>query len=191
MSTDIDLARQTLEGDDDSFAELVRRHLPALFSFIVRIAESRTEAEDIAQDAFFRAWKHLARFDQNKNFKTWLYTIAKRLAFDTLKRKRPDVFAALDADGKRPMSETVSDPALPPSYILDRKDLSAALEAAMGELDPEERTILILHYHEDFTFEAIAEILKRPMNTLKSRHRRALDKLRTHLTMHQNVGSDV
>ncbi len=189
MPTDEELAIAAKALNDDAFAELVRRYLRRVHGFSYRYLLDRAEAEEATQETFVKAWRALHRFDQKRSFATWLFAIARNTALDRLKKKHPIPFAALQsADGEGDMAETLADPEPLPPEALDAANLASRLEAALAGLHPDDRAIIALHYDEHQTFEEIAETLGKPMNTVKSRHRRALGFLRDNLTLHQNGG---
>ena len=80
MANDSDLIKLSMVGDQAAFAELVDRYLRSVYLLAYRYVRDVDDAEDVAQEAFFRVWKNLKRFDANKNFKTWLFVIAKNTA---------------------------------------------------------------------------------------------------------------
>lgn len=164
--------------DERVFAELVGRYLKRIYNFVYRYVQNRDEAEDITQDVFLKAWKNIKKFNPDRNFKVWLFVIAKNTIFDWLKKKRPLLFSQLEtAEGENPLEESIEDAGPLPLEIFARKELADELEKALRILSLGDRTILLLHYSEELTFEEIAEILGKPMNTIKSRHFRALKKL--------------
>lgn len=115
-------------------------------------------------------------FDPNKgNFKTWLFAIAKNASLDFLKKKKAIPFSQFDdAEGNNAITDTLVDPAFLPNELLERQDLAHKLASLMEKLSPQYRMTLFLRYNDHFTFNEIAESLGEPINTVKSRHRRAL-----------------
>ena len=81
------LVQKTLKGDNEAFRLLVERYKNVLFNLAYRLTQNRESAEDLAQEAFVRAYEHLNKFDQNRSFYTWLYTICMNLAINELKKK--------------------------------------------------------------------------------------------------------
>ncbi|MDD5165383.1 MAG: RNA polymerase sigma factor [Candidatus Pacebacteria bacterium] len=186
MNTDEDLVREIKKGDDASFHILMSRYMKHVFNFILQYVRVREEAEDVTQDAFFKAWKHINRFKDGMKFKPWLFTIARNTALDYIKKKKAVVFSEMDqtdSDGEAisTFSDTLTDEAPLPPEIFANKELGSQLDVAMNILHPDHRAVLIMHYHEDMTFEEIADTIKKPMNTIKSWHRRSLEKIRDSL----------
>ncbi|MCX6766774.1 MAG: RNA polymerase sigma factor [Candidatus Moranbacteria bacterium] len=179
---DNQLILKILDGDEEAFAEIVKIYLKAIYNFVYRLTGDRDAAEDLTQETFVKAWKNLKRFDQSKNFKTWLFTIAKNTAYDWLKKKKEIPFSSFTDDEGENWLENVADENILPDEILERSDLAEELEKILEKLSVHYRAILILHYKEDFSLHEIAEILDEPYNTIKSRHQRGLGRLKIELT---------
>lgn len=177
--TDSQLADAYLKGDEKSFEILISRHLKPIYNFVRRLVGDAAVAEDITQETFIRAWRHLKNFDQNKNFRTWIFEIAKNASFDFLRKKKSIPFSDFeDESGENTLTETLADPAPLPPELFDRRDLSRQAAAAVEKLPPKYRLVLFLHYNDRMTFQEIADIMGEPLNTVKSRHLRAIIALR-------------
>ena len=175
------------EGDEGVFTELVERHLKSTYSFAVRLTGNENDAEDIVQESFLKAWKHLKKFDPQKaRFKTWLMQIVRNTAIDSLRKKRIVPLSTFDIEGENVLSDTLPDDAPLPDEIAAYAGDVAALESALQQLSPPYREILLLYNGNDFSFDEAASILKIPTNTAKSRHRRAIQTLRDIVRMHPN-----
>jgi len=164
-----------LSGDEEAFRALVEKYLHPIYNFVHFYVYDDHAAEDVTQDIFVKVWKHMKKFDANKSFKIWVYAIAKNTSFDYLKKKRMLNFSALERD------ENIYDikDILPlPPEILKLKDIGEVLSRALQRLPDKYREILILYYRNDFNFREISEFFHEPVNTVKSRHRRALALLR-------------
>jgi RNA polymerase sigma-70 factor, ECF subfamily len=167
-----------LAGNEETYEALLRKYLKPVFNFLFRLTGGRESAEDLAQETFLKAWKNRDHFDSSKNFRTWLFTIARNSAFDWLKKKKEIPFASFTSEEGENWLENISDGGFLPDEILERKDITKEFEKKLGELPELYREILLLHYKEDFSLHEIAEILGEPYNTVKSRHQRALLKLK-------------
>ncbi|MDE2041381.1 MAG: RNA polymerase sigma factor [Patescibacteria group bacterium] len=181
--TDEELVERSKHKDERAFEELMRRYMRQIFNFSRQYARAQEDAEDIAQETFFKVWKYLGKYTAGRQFRPWLYTIARNTALDHLKRKKAAPFSDLDdPENDLSFADTIEDPDPLPSEIFENTQRSQEVLRAMDSLHPEHRAILVLHYHEDMTFEEIAVVVGRPMNTVKSWHRRALMRLRQHLS---------
>jgi RNA polymerase sigma-70 factor (ECF subfamily) len=153
-------------GDSRAYRALVERYQDRAYALAYRMVRSRSDAEEIAQDAFIRAWRGMAEFRGEASFMTWLYRILVRLALDrseVLKTRRAREVAV---DGGEEPSTTPSD-----------SGLSRRMDQLLGELPPLQRAALTLFYYEDRPVAEIARMLDLPENTVKthmSRGRAAL-----------------
>jgi RNA polymerase sigma-70 factor (ECF subfamily) len=180
MKTDEDLIDAYLNGEEDVFALLVQRHLKPVYSFVVRFIGNKDDAEDIVQETFLKAWKNVKKYSRHSSqFKTWIMRIARNTAIDYLRKKKHIPFSAIEGgDETEWFVENVQDEAeLPDELAAHAGDLQE-MEKALHKLAPIHREILLLYYGGDFTFEEAAAVSGISINTLKSRHRRALAALR-------------
>lgn len=169
------LVEKYLQDDEKSLEILIQNYLKLIYSFTYRYVGNSQDAEDVTQEVFVKVWRHIKRFDQSKSFKTWIFSIAKNTAIDFLKKKKAIPFSDFDTeDGGNIIADTFADTAKLPQEIFERKETAQMLESAIAELSPKYRTILYLRYNSDFNFREIAETLGEPINTIKSRYRRAL-----------------
>lgn len=177
--SDEDLAESSKGKDEEAFKELMRRYLRPIYNFAHQYGKTVEDAEDIAQDTFYKVWKYIGRYGKGRQFRPWLYTIARNTALDHIKKKRAVSFTDLDdSDNDLQFADTLeSTEPLQPEIFETAMEVSRLAEAMKG-LHPDHRAILLLHYREEMTFDEIADIVGRPMNTVKSWHRRALIRLR-------------
>ena len=172
------LLENMLSGDDSAYETLVKKYLKAVYNFLWRMTSDPALLDDLTQITFIKAWKNIRRFDQKKNFKVWLFTIAKNTAYDYFKKKKAIPFSNfIDEEGNNRLEE-VSEASISPEDFLDQENLSLVLESKLGELPALYRIILLMHYKDDLSLNEIAEILGKPYNTVKSQHNRALKNLR-------------
>lgn len=173
---DLELIKNYLQGEEESFEVLLKRHLNGVYSFIYKFVNNSSEAEDLTQEVFLKAWKNLSNFDvQKASFKTWLYAIAKNSAFDWLRKKRDISFSDFlreDEDGQSFFEINLNDRT--PIEIEKRIFIGELL----AKLDDDEKQILLMKHQENLSFSEIALFFKKSVNTIKSRYQRALAKLR-------------
>jgi RNA polymerase sigma-70 factor (ECF subfamily) len=178
--TDVELIQSILGGDKSAFPVLLERYMSSVYKFAYRYVRDPADAEDVTQEAFVRAWKNLEKFDPSRNFKTWLFTIARNAALDLIKKKKPLVFSRIgDGEGELDsfLAPYVNDPELPDA-LFDRSALKANMQNALASLPLAYRTVLAMRYNENLKFREIAEALGEPIDTVKSKHRRGLILLR-------------
>jgi RNA polymerase sigma-70 factor (ECF subfamily) len=179
--TDDQLISSYRSGNGEDFKVLIDKYKNPIFLFALRMTGNKGDAEDVAQETFVKLWRTLERYREGANFKAWIFAIARNTAIDKLRKKKSNVFSDFDMeDGKNWITETFSDPDSIPEELIARAEQNNLLEKALAELPKPDQEILHLHYKEGFTFQNIGEILHKPLDTVKSRHHRALKKLRTY-----------
>ncbi len=178
--TDEELVLDYLAGREEAFSLLVERHLKTVYSFVVRFVGDPGEAEDIVQDTFLKAWKHIPTYRQESSkFKTWILRIARNTAIDYLRKRKHIPFSEFETDeGQNIFAETVPDTQELQDELFARQQDRDALEKAIHTLPLDAREVVLLHYTNGLTFIEIGELLGEPQNTVKSRHFRAMQSLR-------------
>ncbi len=169
-----DLIQDYLGGNTKAFELLVNQNLPALYNFVYRLSGNADEANDIAQEVFVKVWKNLKKFDPKQNFRTWIFSIARNTTIDYFRKKKSIPFGDMEIGEDTSFEDSLADDEMLPDEIFEQKELGTFLEKSLQTLSPEERAIILLHDKEDLTFEEMAKVLKKPMNTVKSQYRRAI-----------------
>ena len=178
--TDEELVELSKKDDSKAFEELMGRYVIRIFNFSRQYAKNIEDAEDIAQDTFFKAWKYIRRFKKDKRFKTWLFTIARNTALDHIRKKKISLFSEFDnTEQDISFSETIESSEPLPSELFEKDENINIIKELLQTLHPDHRSVIMLHYEQEMTFEEIAEVMEKPMNTVKSWHRRALGQLNT------------
>lgn len=168
-----------LKGDKESLGVLFGRYLKLIYSFVFRYINGGPEAEDITQEVFVKAWRSLKKFDQSKSFKIWLFAIAKNTAIDFFKKKKTILFSDFEnEEGENILENNLVDPSPLPQEILEKADMAKMVNEALDKLSVQYRMVMFLRYNDHFNFREIADVLNEPLYTVKSRHRRALIKLK-------------
>ncbi len=176
---DQQVIKKYLRGDNKSLDVLVKKYLKIVYNFSFRYVTGEAEAEDLTQETFIRVWRNLNKFDTERNFKTWLLAIAQNVCLDYLKKKKAVPFSRFEGDnGDNLLFETLADEAPLVSELLENKDKTSWLAVALAKLSEKSRQVITLHHKEELTFKEIAEKLDEPIDTVKSRYRRALIDLR-------------
>ena len=176
--SDVQLIEEYLQGKEESLRDLFSRYLKPIYTFIFRYINDGNETQDLTQEVFIRVWKNLKKFDRRKNFKPWIFKIAKNIAIDFLRKKKNIPFSNFENDKENSLAETISDPAPLPSELFANQELKQKLEAVLQKLAPQNRLVLMMYYNDHYNFREIAEILNESLNTIKSRQRRAIIDLR-------------
>lgn len=176
------LMRRFQAGDARAFEALVRRHRSALWNFLLRHVGNRARAEDLLQETFLRAVKASADWEERAKVTTWLFTIARNLTLDEMRRdvhRRTDPLEGQD-DQQGPIDRTAADDP-PPDAAAEGALLRPRLEAALSALPAEQREVFLLREQGGLGFREISEVTGVPENTVKSRMRYALEGLRRSL----------
>ncbi len=167
--SDEELAVAAGRGSEDAFRELVERFERPVYGLIVRIVRRGELAEELAQEAFVKAWRALARFDPSRKFSSWLFKIAHNTALDALRRKGEEMLSLDEPIGDEgEPRELPADPnAEDPLQRLTARGAGLALEQAIAGLRPQYREILLLRFAEGLAYEEIAEVTGAPLGTVK------------------------
>jgi RNA polymerase sigma-70 factor, ECF subfamily len=179
VGVDSDVARLR-RGDQDALAGLISRYQNRLYRYLLRMVRQPAEAEDLFQQTWLRVVEKIRAFDPNRSFEAWLFTLARNLAIDHLRRMRPE---SLD--------EPISDSADAPSAaerLISREPVpferafaserSHRIVNALAELPVMYREVLALRFEEEMKIEEIAKVVGAPLSTVKTRLRRSLEQLR-------------
>ncbi|QEL15908.1 RNA polymerase sigma factor [Limnoglobus roseus] len=171
-----DLIRRWQQGEPAAFETLVRTWEGPIGRFLYRLTRSAETARDLSQEVFTRVYQARHSYRDRGHFSTWIYRVALNLARDEARRSRrvtepyPDhelACVGTAADGWAEQQETV-----------------AKVVAALGELSPSLREVVVLRYYEEFSFEEMGRLLETPASTLKSRFGVALRQLEDRLAAH-------
>ena len=177
------LVQKTLKGDTESFRLLVERYQNPLLNLAYRLTGSRECAEDLAQEAFVRAYEHLERFDQKRSFFTWLYTICTNLTINELKKRKYGQCERRGSDRKADI-EGLTDDHRPNGGLneceqrIEAKKGEDLLNDLLGRISDEYRTAVILRYQEELSYQEMAQILGISVSLAKVRVHRGIEKMR-------------
>jgi RNA polymerase sigma-70 factor (ECF subfamily) len=173
-------------GDPDALVALLERYQHRLYRYLLRMVHEPATAEDIFQQTWIRVAENVRRFDPNRGIEPWLFSIARNLAIDYLRRMRPESLDAPLPSGQS-RAETLPDPhvgAEPAAFeMLMREQRTSRLAEGVAELPAIYREIVSLRFEEEMKLEEIAETLDVPLSTVKTRLRRALEGLRVSLAV--------
>ena len=176
--SDEQLIHSCLRGDSRAVEVLVRRYRQVLYSFLMYMVHNRTEADDLFQETWIRAMAALPRYNHRSRFRSWLFRIANNLAIDLRRRSRPTT--SLDAapqDGS-PLLDRLEGTAESPRLGIERRELNAALRAAVAQLPDSQREVFLLRTTAGLPFREIARIQRTSVNTALGRMHYAVLKLR-------------
>ena len=177
---DEQLIAEYLEGDENALSILVDRYLTDVYTFAFKLTGDKQVAEDITQESFTKAWKNMRKFVPGNSFRGWLFTIVRNTAIDFLRKKKDVPFSFFENtnEGENILTATLADTAPLPDELLLRAEDVRFLELLLGQINPEYSEVLTLRNSSNMTFGEIGKLLKRPLHTVKSQHRRGLVALR-------------
>ncbi|HET9948392.1 MAG TPA: sigma-70 family RNA polymerase sigma factor [Longimicrobiales bacterium] len=188
---DGELAAHAARGREAAFRELLARYERPVFSLVYRMVRDRTLAEDLAQEAFVRAFNAIATYDPRYKFSNWILKIANNHTIDHLRKRRLDTVSihgsphATTAEEAGRTEVVVASRDEDPHAYVEHKELGGQIEDAIGRLRPEYRTAVLLRHVEGRAYEEIADIMDVPLGTVKTYLHRARAELRkslAHLT---------
>lgn len=165
--TDVELVEQALAGTQSAYTELARRYAGPAVNLAARMVRDRALAEDLAQEAFVRAFARLASFDRHHKFSSWFFRVLHNVAVDHLRRKRVKTSSLDEMESAgTPLTPVAREPG--PDMRAEQAALGLALEDALARLRPEYREVVVLRYQQDLPVQEIAEIMDIPTGTAKT-----------------------
>lgn len=168
-----DCIRETQQGRPEAFNPLVSRYAPRIRAYLYRMVRNQEEAEDLTQETFIKAFRNLSRFDAERPFRSWLYTIATNTGLNALRsRKRRGTPVELDAERVASPGTVVERPA---AYGMGREE---ALELALAQLTERAARLVALHYQEGFSLAEAGTMMGLTENAAKVAVCRARKQLR-------------
>ena len=163
------IARGLRRRDPDLLESLIEQYQHRLLRYLISIVHDRQTAEDIFQETWIRVLEQGHRYDSRHNFVTWLLTIARNLAIDNMRRKRPDALEDLPPAAEPAVSG-------PGSFeIAVQHQQAARLDCALDRIPSEQREAILLRFQEGMSLEEISEVTRAPLSTVKSRLYRGLE----------------
>jgi RNA polymerase sigma-70 factor (ECF subfamily) len=182
MRTDAELVASAIKGSQEAFRELVTRFERPVYSLIVRMVQDPATAEDLAQEAFVKAYRSLRSYDPSRKLASWLFKIAHNTTIDHLRRNVPDT-VPLEAppdheEGRGGLAAVLADGSVEdPAAAAERRDMARSLERAIARLRPDYRESVVLFYIEGASYQEICEATGLPLGTVKTNLHRARKEL--------------
>jgi len=178
LGDDIAIGRAR-RGDRDAFRVLVEQHSRAVFRLAYRMTANQTDAEDIVQETFLKAWKQIGKFDGRASFGTWLHRICANCSLDLIRarKRKQDLYPRADDDESDPFARLPSE-SPSPERLAQSSQISAILVPALNELSEMERTAFVMRHYEGLGIEEISVALGVQPGAAKHSVFRAVQKLR-------------
>ncbi len=178
MQTDEELVSQAIDGDTDSFNELVKRWERPIYALAYRTLGREDDARDVCQETFLRAYRALPGFKGEAKFSSWIYRIALNLCRDWMRKQRrtpvvqaPEGVEITDLAAERGPVESIE-------TLVARRQLTQRVASAMRSLPEDQRTAIVLKEYHGMTFQEIADLQGCPLSTVKTRLYQGLTVLR-------------
>ena len=190
------LMGQYRRGEVRAFEVLLRRHRRPVFNFVLRYVRDPALAEDLLQETFLRVIKGADSYEVQSKFTTWLYTIARNLCVDASRRAKHRRAQSLDApldaeEGGATLLDVTRDGRAAVDRTVIGKQLGERIQGAVEELVEEQREVFVMREVLNLSFKEIADIVGVSENTVKSRMRYALEKLRGALDEYRDLAEVV
>jgi RNA polymerase sigma-70 factor (ECF subfamily) len=192
LDPDAALMLRVKQGDTAAFTALVEKYKQPVMNLAWRTLRDETEAEDLAQNVFVQAWKSADRYQATAKFSTWLFTIARNLCFNEIRRRVRHPAESLDQtrddSEEQPLHQVVDKRiAAAPDEML-RGELEAKVDEALTALPENQRTALLLCRQEEMSYEEIAEVLGCSLSATKSLIHRARETIKARLKPYLHSG---
>ena len=183
------LVRRVQGGELDAFEELVRAHEKTVYNLALRMTGNPQDAEDMAQEAFLKAYRSLPEFRGESKFSVWLYRIVSNVCLDHLRKqsRRPSSSLTMEDDDGEEQQFDVPDESASPEKLLEQKLTREAVQRGLNQLPDEQRQILLLRELRGLSYEEVGEALGLEAGTVKSRIFRARKRLCAFLLADGNI----
>jgi RNA polymerase sigma-70 factor (ECF subfamily) len=182
------LVRLSRCGDQSAFADLVKAHQSAVFGTVLRLVHDRELAAEVSNRAFYRAYAHLASFDNRRPLRPWLLRIATHEALNALRTYRRQVAHTIGGEAAELELEQLGG-GPEPADELARRERGAAIRAAVARLPEAQQLVVVLRYFADLSYADIAEATQQTVNNVGVTLLRARERLRRELET-EGVASD-
>jgi RNA polymerase sigma-70 factor (ECF subfamily) len=169
------LIERCLLGDQLAWEQIVRQHWRKVFNVAYKFVGTHEQAEDLTQDIFLKVFRSLETFDRRANFQTWLISVSRNLCIDhyrSVRKERQTIDRDITSDDLAPASPTRS-----PLAALEQRDIAAQLRVALQELPASLRMAVLLRDIQELSYQEIADRLRLPEGTVKSRINRGRKEL--------------
>ncbi len=168
---DLQLTHRSQAGDHEAFGELITKYRAKIFTKVCSMVRNEHDAWDLAQESFLKAWQSIHRFEGRSSFYTWLYRLTVNLTLYSLRQK--------DRRQEVELNDAIPSSLPCPGINYQRTEIREHVNAALAQLSPEHRAVVVLKELEDLQYHEIAETLNLSMGTVMSRLFNGRKKLRS------------
>lgn len=166
-------------SDVEAFEYILSFYEKSIYNYCLRILKNSPNAKDATQETFIKVYMHRRSIDPEKNIKTWIFTIATNTVYDFLRGKKRKKEISLD-------EEFETNPYFETYYSKKEEGLASDVDKALDRINPEYKKVLLLFYQQGFGYQEIADILKMPINTVKTHISRGKEQLKENLKEYGN-----
>ena len=170
--SEIEWLPQALQGDETAFAQIVETYQRPVYNLCYRMLGDPIDAEDAAQETFWRAYQNLKRYDPSRSFPTWLLSIAAHYCIDQQRKRRIPILSV-----ELLPEEDAPDPGPNPEKVVGELEETSQMRRLLSHLGPQDRAAIVLRYWYEFSEEEIARTLSLTVSAVKSRLHRARKEL--------------
>ena len=192
LEPDAALMLRVKQGDGPAFAALVDKYKQPVLNLVYRMLHDATEAEDLAQNVFVQVFRSAHRYEVSAKFSTWLFTIARNLALNELRRRSRHPAESMDATrpehDDQPLQQFEDKKTFSPPESLLHRELEQKIERALAELPENQRTAILLCRQDELSYEEIAKVLGCSLSATKSLIHRARETLKLKLKPYLRAG---
>jgi RNA polymerase sigma-70 factor (ECF subfamily) len=189
---DAALMLRVKQGDTDAFEQLVDKYKQPVLNVVYRMLRDATEAEDVAQTVFVQVYKSAARYQVASKFSTWLFTIARNLCLNEIRRRSRHPTDSMDAthpdNEEQPWQQFEDKKTAGPTETLLEGELEEKINEALAELPENQRTAIVLCRQNELSYEDIAQVLKCSVSATKSLIHRGRETLKLKLKPYLKTG---
>jgi len=189
---DAALMLRVKRGDRAAFAALVEKYKQPLFNFVFRTLRDEAETEDVAQNTFLQVWKSRARYERTAKFSTWLFTIARNLCLNEIRRRSRHPAESLEETHAehedQPQRQYEDKKIFLPTETALHGELARKIEEALAELPENQRTAILLCRQDELSYEEIAKVLDCSLSATKSLIHRGREALKEKLKPYLQTG---
>jgi len=193
LDHDAALMLRVKQGDSDAFAQLVEKYKQPVINVVFRTLHDATEAEDIAQNVFVQVYKAADRYKVSAKFSTWLFTIARNLCLNEIRRRSRHPAESMDAphpeQEDQPLHQFEDKKTFTPPESLLQGELQAKIEEALADLPDNQRIAILLCRQDELSYEDIAEVLGCSLSATKSLIHRGRETLKEKLKLYLRTGA--
>ncbi len=157
----------------DDYQKLLSEYLDPIYRFVFGMVLDKDNADDIVQEVFIKVWNKRSSLRKDQSPKAYIYQIARNATVDFFRKKRVEVFSSFDQD-ETVFEDTLESEELQPDEEFEKAETVEEVRKLLEQLPPKYREVVVLHVHQEQTFQEISDLTGVPMNTVKSVYRRAL-----------------